>query len=139
MVNWEVQLLHLIISEIRKMMGVSQEELAGLLGTSFATVNRWENGHTVPNKMAQQRLYELCSICGSQNTIISLYSLGVRPIADRVSCRNSAVSSPFTTKPFVISYRARDCPSQNRYEYSLPSALFMSVPSGYAVTLQPSP
>lgn len=48
------------VIEIRKSMGISQEELAGLLGTSFATVNRWENGRAIPNKMAQMKLYELC-------------------------------------------------------------------------------
>ena len=29
---------------------MSQNELAQELGTSFATVNRWENGHSMPNK-----------------------------------------------------------------------------------------
>lgn len=49
-----------IIPEIRKKLGVSQEGLADILGTSFGTVNRWENGRSMPNKMAQTKLYELC-------------------------------------------------------------------------------
>lgn len=49
-----------IIYAIRETLGISQEELAGLLGISFATVNRWENGRSKPNKMAQLRLYDLC-------------------------------------------------------------------------------
>lgn len=39
---------------------MSQTELAELLNISFATVNRWENGRAVPNKLAQSTLYELC-------------------------------------------------------------------------------
>ena len=49
-----------IIYAIRETLGISQEEMAGLLGISFATVNRWENGRSKPNKMAQLRLYDLC-------------------------------------------------------------------------------
>ncbi|MDP8217299.1 MAG: helix-turn-helix transcriptional regulator [Candidatus Theseobacter exili] len=30
---------------------VSQKKLAGMLGVSFATVNRWFNGRTKPNKI----------------------------------------------------------------------------------------
>ena len=36
-------------------------EFADWLGVSFATVNRWENGHAVPNKLAQTKLYEICN------------------------------------------------------------------------------
>lgn len=49
-----------IIYAIRETLGISQEEMAGFLGISFATVNRWENGRSKPNKMAQLRLYDLC-------------------------------------------------------------------------------
>lgn len=49
-----------IIQDIRERMNVSQEELAKLIGISFATVNRWENGHSSPNKAAQLRLYDVC-------------------------------------------------------------------------------
>ena len=49
-----------IIQDIRERMNVSQEELAKLIGISFATVNRWENGQSSPNKAAQLRLYDVC-------------------------------------------------------------------------------
>ncbi|MBR1691245.1 MAG: DUF3990 domain-containing protein [Lachnospiraceae bacterium] len=39
---------------------MSQTELAERLNVTFATVNRWENGRTVPNKLAQSTLYEIC-------------------------------------------------------------------------------
>lgn len=49
-----------VISDIRTRLSLSQEELAKLIGTSFASVNRWENGHSVPGKAAQIRLYDIC-------------------------------------------------------------------------------
>ena len=49
-----------IILEIRNRLNVSQEKLARLIGISFATVNRWENEHSQPNKAAQLRLYDIC-------------------------------------------------------------------------------
>ncbi len=36
------------LSEIRGALRMSQEGMARLLGVSFATVNRWENGHSSP-------------------------------------------------------------------------------------------
>ena len=49
-----------IIREIRNRLNASQEDLAKMIGVSFATVNRWENGHSSPNKATQLRLYEVC-------------------------------------------------------------------------------
>ena len=49
-----------LIKKIRTSMNMSQMELAELLNISFATVNRWENGRAVPNKLAQSTLYKLC-------------------------------------------------------------------------------
>ena len=31
-----------------------------MIGISYATVNRWENGHSQPNKAAQLRIYDIC-------------------------------------------------------------------------------
>lgn len=45
---------------VRRQLGLSQEELAQALGVSFATVNRWENGKTLPSKLAQRQFEQLC-------------------------------------------------------------------------------
>ena len=49
-----------LIKKIRSYMNISQTEFAELLSVTFATVNRWENGRSLPNKLAQEKIYELC-------------------------------------------------------------------------------
>jgi len=44
------------IKNIRLRLGYSQQELASLLGVSFATVNRWENGKAKPQKDRLDRI-----------------------------------------------------------------------------------
>lgn len=48
------------VKEVRRQLALSQEELAHVLGVSFATVNRWENGKTVPSKLAQRQFEQFC-------------------------------------------------------------------------------
>lgn len=49
-----------LIKLIRKQAGLSQEQFASALGTTVLSINRWENGKTTPNKMAQIQIYEFC-------------------------------------------------------------------------------
>lgn len=49
------------VKEVRRQLALSQEELAQALGVSFATVNRWENGRTVPSKLAQRQFEQFCA------------------------------------------------------------------------------
>ena len=49
-----------LIKQIRAYLNISQTELAEQLNVTFTTVNRWENGRAVPNKLAQTQLYDLC-------------------------------------------------------------------------------
>lgn len=48
------------VKMVRKRMNISQEDLACALNVSFATINRWENGKTHPNKMAKQVFISFC-------------------------------------------------------------------------------
>lgn len=50
-----------IIKTIRTELNITQEQLARELNISFSTINRWENGHTSPSKLAKMRLLEFCS------------------------------------------------------------------------------
>ena len=45
--------------KIRQSLSLSQEELAEKIGVSFATVNRWENGHSYPRKTIMELIHQL--------------------------------------------------------------------------------
>lgn len=53
-----------LIKFIRTEANLSQEDFAASLGTTVPSINRWENGKAVPNKMAQRQLYRFCLDCG---------------------------------------------------------------------------
>ena len=47
------------IKALRLRLGLTQMELARVVCCSFATVNRWENGHALPLPLMERRLLEL--------------------------------------------------------------------------------
>ena len=47
------------IMQLRLKLNISQEELAEILGVSFTSVNRWENGHYEPTKLAKLKIKKL--------------------------------------------------------------------------------
>ena len=49
-----------LIKQIRTYLKMSQAEFAEHMNVRFLTVNRWENGHSLPNKLAQSKIYEIC-------------------------------------------------------------------------------
>ena len=53
-----------LIKQIRTYLNMSQTDFAQQLNVTFATVNRWENGRAVPNKLAQSKIYDLCKATG---------------------------------------------------------------------------
>ena len=44
-----------LIKNIRAYMNMNQSEFSKRLDVSFATVNRWENGHATPGRQAQEK------------------------------------------------------------------------------------
>ena len=66
-----------ILKAIHRCAELTQQELADELKVSFATVNRWENGRTIPNRLAQSRLYDLC-----QQWQIPVHKMTLQKIAD---------------------------------------------------------
>ena len=48
------------VKNVRRQLGLSQEELAHAIGVSFATVNRWENRKTLPSKLARRQFEQIC-------------------------------------------------------------------------------
>ena len=62
-----------ILKEIRKILSISQEQLARELKISFTTINRWENGRRKPSQLAKMRLSEYCADKGiSKNIIVAI-------------------------------------------------------------------
>ncbi|MBD1909220.1 MULTISPECIES: helix-turn-helix transcriptional regulator [unclassified Leptolyngbya] len=53
-----------LIRHLRQHLNLSQEKFAAQLGVSFKTVNRWENGHSLPSPMAMKLLEELLKSTG---------------------------------------------------------------------------
>ena len=49
-----------IVKQVRKELGLSQEQLARELSISFSTVNRWENGKSKPSQMAKELFFSFC-------------------------------------------------------------------------------
>ena len=46
------------VKRARELKGLTQARLAELIGVSFATVNRWENGQSKPNNLSWRRIVE---------------------------------------------------------------------------------
>ena len=49
-----------LLKRIRDNLLVSQADLAKMLNVTFATVNRWENGHHEPSIRQKRAIRELC-------------------------------------------------------------------------------
>ena len=47
------------IKEMREISELTQSQLAELIGVSFATVNRWENGQSQPSNVSWRRILEI--------------------------------------------------------------------------------
>ena len=47
------------IRTLRHRMQLTQEDFAHLIGVTFSTVNRWENGKSTPNRIASRLLIGL--------------------------------------------------------------------------------
>lgn len=47
------------IKAARQKLGLTQEQLAHLIGVTTPTFNRWERGHNKPSPLAMRRLREI--------------------------------------------------------------------------------
>lgn len=69
--------MQILIKQIRTYLNMSQTEFAEHLNVTFATVNRWENGRAVPNKLAQSKMYDLC-----KEKSVPVYDMTLKKITD---------------------------------------------------------
>lgn len=80
-----------LIKEIRQYVKLSQMEMAKKLNIGFATINHWENGHTQPTRLAQEKLLDFCES----------YSV---PIYEMIIEKIRRVSESLQTKGRLILY-----------------------------------
>ena len=56
-----------VLKQLRSKLDMSQEDLATKLGVAFSTLNRWENGRSVPRGKAKQAISDLMSEVESES------------------------------------------------------------------------
>jgi type I restriction enzyme M protein len=85
------------IRELRAKLNLSQEQLAGRLNVSFATVNRWESGNVKPQKAqleAVEKLIEEAGIHdGAENDTAGGETNAVQPRRRRGVAKNSVLGN----------------------------------------------
>lgn len=55
-----------IIKALRHRQKLTQERFAARLDVTFATVNRWENGHSTPSRLARKQILSQIKSLGSE-------------------------------------------------------------------------
>lgn len=55
-----------LIKSLRIRQGLTQERFAIQLDVTFATVNRWENGRTVPSRLARKQILTQIESLGTE-------------------------------------------------------------------------
>ena len=48
------------VKDLRDKLIMSQAEFANMLGVSFTSINRWENGLNRPTTVTRKRIVQLC-------------------------------------------------------------------------------
>jgi DNA-binding transcriptional regulator YiaG len=59
-----------LVKQVRRQLGLSQEDLARHLGVSYTTVNRWENGQSRPSKLAKAQFNAYCRNMTKQGRLV---------------------------------------------------------------------
>lgn len=96
--------MDILIKQIREHLSISQAELAEHLNVTFATVNRWENGRAIPNKLAQTTLYDIC-----KENEVPVYDITLNKIA-------KAAESVSPTKGRILLYHGSKSGIEGRIE-----------------------
>ena len=50
-----------LVSALRRRLSMTQEEFAHAIGVTVSTVNRWENGHIEPSRLARKAMQGLAT------------------------------------------------------------------------------
>jgi len=49
-----------VVKEVRIKLNITQSQLADALSVNYTTINRWENGHVLPSKLARKMFQDFC-------------------------------------------------------------------------------
>src|SRR5947208_16769650 len=91
------------MQKLRDKLGITQMRLAELMGVSFASVNRWENGQSRPSALAWQQITraEMLGI-EALGTWTDVKSAGRGTTADGESKLESPPNIDFSADPEVV-------------------------------------
>lgn len=67
-----------LTKQIRAYLNMSQTEFAKQLNVTFQTVNCWENGRALPDKLAQSKMFDLC-----KEKQLPVYDMILKKITDK--------------------------------------------------------
>ncbi|MGA2546704.1 MAG: helicase-related protein [Rectinemataceae bacterium] len=81
----------LLIKDFRQRLGLTQQAFAAQIGASFATVNRWENGQSKPNRLYWEQLRELST---SVSGLPAVYDAQPEEVGD--------IPIDFTSDPAIV-------------------------------------
>ncbi|MEB3357042.1 MAG: helix-turn-helix transcriptional regulator [Synechococcales bacterium] len=91
-----------LMRELRQQLNLSQRRFAAHLKVSVRTVNRWENGHTLPSSLALRALEEKLrdeTFLRHTNLANSAGVGEVRAIADTLRASVTQARSPLNSNP----------------------------------------
>ena len=90
------QTVRAILQTIRAKLDLTQEQLAERFGVSFATVNRWEGGVTMPQKAAQTAIAALAAEAGIEDDLSSVDETESAALVTRRRSRRKQAVAPST-------------------------------------------
>lgn len=60
-----------LLKTVRKELGLSQAELANVIFVTVTTISRWENGKSLPTRIARETLADYCEKNDIEKDLIS--------------------------------------------------------------------
>jgi len=67
------------ISTLRRRLNMTQEEFAHAIGVTVSTVNRWENGHIEPSRLARKAMEGLATQIPGPTDLAQAVSMSAKP------------------------------------------------------------
>lgn len=118
-----------LIKQIRTYLNMSQTEFAEQLNVTFATVNRWENGRAVPNKLAQSKMYDLC-----KEKSVPVYDMTLKKISEAAEAVQSETNRVLLYHGSKAGIEGKIEP-KSRKQCDFGKGFYMGTDPGQALTL----